>query len=164
MEPLSLRDVSAAYRALRKALEDSKDEPGAADFYYGEMDMRRLAAPSWSVERWLLTAYWLVSGYGLRAWRALATLLVVIAVAGWCFTNSAWVRPSPAGTTPVLDPDSRVWPWAFAAQETVALFRPAGTIGVTLVGAGVAVDLAVRILGPALLALAVLAIRNRTKR
>ena len=163
-EPLSLRDVSATYRALRKALEDNKDEPGAADFYYGEMEMRRLAAPSWSVERWLLTAYWLVSGYGLRAWRALATLLVVIAVAGWCFTNSAWVRPSPAGTTPVLDPDSRVWPWAFAAQETVALFRPAGTIGVTLVGAGVAVDLAVRILGPALLALAVLAIRNRTKR
>jgi len=29
------------YRALHKRREDSKDEPGAADFYYGEMEMRR---------------------------------------------------------------------------------------------------------------------------
>jgi len=26
---------------LRKGLEDAKNEPGAADFYYGEMEMRR---------------------------------------------------------------------------------------------------------------------------
>ncbi len=88
--PLSHRNVSATYRSLRKALEDSKDEPGAADFYYGEMEMRRLASRPISVERCLLTAYWLIAGYGLRAWRSLATLLIVIAVAGWCFTNDAW--------------------------------------------------------------------------
>ena len=35
----------ALYRALRKGREDVKDEPGAADFYYGEMEMRRLARP-----------------------------------------------------------------------------------------------------------------------
>lgn len=34
----SPRTVSATYRSLRKALEGSKDEPGAADFYHGEMD------------------------------------------------------------------------------------------------------------------------------
>jgi hypothetical protein len=33
--------VAPLYRALRKAQEDAKDEPGAADFYYGEMEMRR---------------------------------------------------------------------------------------------------------------------------
>ena len=64
----------------------------------------------------------------------------------------------------MLNPNSVVWPWAFAAQETVALFRLAGSVGVTLVGVGVVVDIAVRVLGPILLALAVLAIRNRTKR
>ena len=155
--------VAMTYRSLRKALEDSKDEPGAADFYYGEMEMRRRSAPL--IDRFLLTLYWLTSGYGLRAWRALASLAVVIAVAGWCFTNSDWVRISPTGSVPpVLSPTSAAWPWLFAGQETIALFRPAGTIGVTLVGFGAVVDIAVRVLGPILLALAILAIRNRTKR
>jgi hypothetical protein len=54
------------YRALRKAQEDGKNEPGAADFYYGETEMRRHATSRWSVERAVLTAYWLVSGYALR--------------------------------------------------------------------------------------------------
>jgi predicted hotdog family 3-hydroxylacyl-ACP dehydratase len=35
--------AAAAYRALRKSREDNKDEPGAAEFYYGEMEMRRHA-------------------------------------------------------------------------------------------------------------------------
>jgi DNA invertase Pin-like site-specific DNA recombinase len=35
------RAESDIYRALRKAQEDKKNEPGAADFYYGEMEMRR---------------------------------------------------------------------------------------------------------------------------
>jgi hypothetical protein len=32
--------LAVLYRALRKAQEDNKNEPGAADFYYGEMEMR----------------------------------------------------------------------------------------------------------------------------
>jgi hypothetical protein len=74
----SPQDVASLYRALRKNREDSKDEPGGADFYYGEMEMRRLAAPWTSVDRWLLTAYWLLSGYALRAWRALLALVAVV--------------------------------------------------------------------------------------
>ena len=176
--PLTHRNVSATYRSLRKALEDSKDEPGAADFYYGEMEMRRLAAKPMSVERWLLTVYWLISGYGLRAWRALAGLVVVIAVAGWCFTKDAWAARTTTKTPTSVNLDtgaitstapppeglSLARAWLFATQETVALFRPAGLSGVTLASVGHIVDLAVRILGPVLLALAVLAIRNRTKR
>jgi uncharacterized protein YjbI with pentapeptide repeats len=176
--PLTYRSVSATYRSLRKALEDSKDEPGAADFYYGEMDMRRLAAKPMSVERWLLSLYWLVAGYGLRAWRALASLALVIAVAGWCFTNDAWAKTTDVkqpgavnlDTGNILyqndgsEPLTTSKAFLFAMQETVALFRPAGLSGITLTGVGHVVDIAVRILGPVLLALAVLAIRNRTKR
>jgi hypothetical protein len=33
--------LAMLYRVLRKAQEDSKNEPGAADFYFGEMEMRR---------------------------------------------------------------------------------------------------------------------------
>lgn len=36
--------LQAVYRELRKGREDAKDEPGAADFYYGEMEMRWKAA------------------------------------------------------------------------------------------------------------------------
>ncbi|MFJ8540804.1 hypothetical protein ACIRFH_02095 [Streptomyces sp. NPDC093586] len=60
--------LAPVYRALRKAFEDSKNEPGAADFYYGEMEMRRHDRVGTSrAEYGLLHAYWLLSGYGLRA-------------------------------------------------------------------------------------------------
>ncbi|WP_327237359.1 pentapeptide repeat-containing protein [Streptomyces sp. NBC_01317] len=62
--------LAPVYRALRKALEDSKNEPGAADFYYGEMEMRRHDRTGTTrAERGLLHGYWLLSGYGLRASR-----------------------------------------------------------------------------------------------
>lgn len=169
--------VAETYRSLRKALEDNKDEAGAADFYYGEMEMRRLAAPRFSVERWLLTAYWAVSGYGLRAWRAVVGLVAVIGMAGLLFSFECLARET---TTSVIDnvnlqdgnvnyvtSDEHGLAWwqatLFAAKETVGLFRTNQT-GITLVGVGNIVDLTVRILGPALIAVAVLAIRNRTKR
>ncbi|GAA2972981.1 hypothetical protein GCM10010446_66780 [Streptomyces enissocaesilis] len=33
--------MAALYRQLRKSLEDGKNEPDAADFCYGECEMRR---------------------------------------------------------------------------------------------------------------------------
>jgi hypothetical protein len=97
--------IARLYRALRKGLEDSKDEPGAADFYYGEMEMRRRArkadnpdgqsgtASRGRVERGILTAYWLVSGYGLRAWRAVAWLAAVTALLAIAFHLVGFVVP-----------------------------------------------------------------------
>ncbi|MFD0279743.1 hypothetical protein ACFVHB_38430 [Kitasatospora sp. NPDC127111] len=71
--------MAATYRKLRKAFEDNKDEPGAADFYYGEMEMRRHDRTGTSrAERGLLWAYWLVSGYGLRARRAVGWLIATM--------------------------------------------------------------------------------------
>ncbi|MGW9212290.1 pentapeptide repeat-containing protein [Embleya sp. NPDC055664] len=92
--------LAALYRQLRKAFEDGKDEPGAADFYMGEMEMRRLdRRPGRSrAERGLLTAYWALSGYGLRASRALTWLLLamtatVLAMMLW---GTAHRRPEAA--------------------------------------------------------------------
>jgi hypothetical protein len=74
LHPLPPGRVASFYRALRKAREDSKNEPGAADLYYGEMEMRRLEpATPWS-EPFILNLYWLASGYGLRGLGALAWL------------------------------------------------------------------------------------------
>lgn len=96
--------LAALYRQLRKAFEDGKDEPGAADFYMGEMEMRRLdnrpGRPR--AERGLLTAYWALSGYGLRASRALAWLglamtATVLAVMLWGLPTSD-PKPLTTGT------------------------------------------------------------------
>jgi hypothetical protein len=82
--------IAAVYRALRKGFEDNRDEPGAGDFYYGEMEMRRDAARTTVGgerratslgERLVLWLYWLVAGYGLRTSRALIALAVTILIA-----------------------------------------------------------------------------------
>ncbi|MHA5055134.1 pentapeptide repeat-containing protein [Streptomyces sp. SD15] len=71
--------LAVLYRQLRKSLEDDKNEPGAADFYYGECEMRRRDTDGSSLaERALLTTYWALSGYGLRATRALVWLLLIV--------------------------------------------------------------------------------------
>jgi hypothetical protein len=51
-------EIASLYRSLRKATESQKNEPGAADFYYGEMEMRRQAARRLSGERLLLNTFW----------------------------------------------------------------------------------------------------------
>jgi uncharacterized protein YjbI with pentapeptide repeats len=155
MEPAQ---IAGLYRMLRKGREDSKDEPGAADFYYGEMEMRRHAhrgratgASRGRVERGVLTAYWLVSGYGLRAWRALAWLLVIL------LTASAALRA--VGFT---DPHQS---WSSALLYTVgAVTRLVNPPDGLLTEPGQAIRLVVGLLGPILLALALLALRGRVKR
>ncbi|MFC9636628.1 hypothetical protein ACFTY8_47535 [Streptomyces mirabilis] len=85
--PVGPAQLAPVYRALRKAFEDSKNEPGATDFYYGEMEMRRHDRTGTTpAEGGLLHGYWMLSGYGLRASRALgwlaATMLVTLALLG----------------------------------------------------------------------------------
>lgn len=103
--------MAPVYRALRKAVEDGKREPGAADFSYGEMEMRRHAADNPPQRTGLLTAYWALSGYGPRASRALAwlgaamrlTVLLLVAF-GLAQDTPKWgfprVLPAPAGMVP----------------------------------------------------------------
>jgi hypothetical protein len=59
--------VEVVYRQLRAGLEASKAAPAAADFYYGEMEMRRRSARLG--ERLLLNLYKWVGGYGVRPLR-----------------------------------------------------------------------------------------------
>jgi uncharacterized protein YjbI with pentapeptide repeats len=157
-EVLSPGAVAVLYRALRKSREDAKDEPGAADFYYGEMEMRRhdrgkgQASGGWSrglVSRGVLTAYWLVSGYGLRAWRSLAALAAVMAISAgvfrlWGFTHSTSYWKS----------------LLFAFRSTLSLTDAQ----VTLTAWGGLFQALLRLTGPVLLALTLLALRGRVKR
>lgn len=158
--------IAGLYRALRKGREDAKDEPGAADFYYGEMEMRRRAltprtgdpdsesavASRGRVERAILTAYWLVSGYGLRAWRAVACLAIVIALLALAFHYVGFtVAPSPATYWTSL---------LYAFRATLSLTDS----DVKLTAWGQLLQSVLRLTGPVLLGLALLALRGRVKR
>lgn len=165
-EPVVLEpgQIAGLYRALRKGREDSRDEPGAADFYYGEVEMRRHArsgsdarslagtASRGRAERGILTLYWLVSGYGLRAWRALACLAVVIAGFAVGFHLIGFTTPP--------QPTSYWTSLLYAFRATVSLTDDE----VKLTAWGSLLQALLRLAGPVLLGLALLAVRNRVKR
>ncbi|MFF0448490.1 pentapeptide repeat-containing protein [Streptomyces sp. NPDC004609] len=179
-----LATLTTVYRQLRKAREDAKDEPGAADLYYGEMEMRRHGQTRRRAERWLLDAYWLLSGYGLRAsralgWLALAMFTTIVLIMGFGLpdeTPRQEIRrvASGSGTVTVLDkPDPRLTK-PFADRFTGKRFDKAlsvtlnsvvfRTSGQDLTTAGGYVEMVSRFTEPVLMGLAALAIRGRLKR
>jgi hypothetical protein len=146
-DPASLAHI---YRSLRRADEDARNEPAAADFYYGEMEMRRADPDCPRSEQVLLFLYWLVSGYGLRASRALAALVVTV----FAFAVGFW------------------W-WGFATADTFtqALIHSANsTVSLLraplrdLTTAGQVMDIALRLLGPLFFGLILVSLRGRVKR
>ncbi len=194
-EPLTPTQIAALYRALRKGREDNNDGPGAADFYYGEMEMRRHAKRAqlrWerrkdqrgagtaaASEYAVLWLYWLMSGYGLRAWRALASLVVVVLLASVIFAFWGFAPPDQPSIRPVAvdargDPiyarqrverpaglDELSTAIRFSAQGATALLRGPDR---PLTALGEWLHMALRLVGPVLLGLAVLSIRGRIKR
>lgn len=182
LEPAALASV---YRQLRKGFEDGKHEPGAADFYYGEMEMRRHADDIPLAERSLLTAYWALSGYGLRASRALGWLL--LAMVTTVLMMMLWGLPkddsTPQSTGTVngrsitmttdtpdpVNPDGayrkRLSTERFEKSLRVVInsvvFRSSGQDLTTF---GTYTEMVSRVTEPVLLGLSVLAVRGRVKR
>jgi hypothetical protein len=177
--PLEPERILNLYRQLRKAQEDAKNEPGAADFYYGEMEMRRHAATTGFGEKLILGLYWALSGYGLRAMRALLALLIVLAAATAAFATVGFapaqvteyvpVAVAHAGAATVYqqvtEPGAR--PGLLDAVY-YSLNSSTSLLSVTqqeqLTAVGNAVQIVLKILGPLFVGLALLAIRNRVKR
>ncbi|WP_406485970.1 hypothetical protein [Streptomyces phaeochromogenes] len=178
-------DVAELYRKLRKAFEDGKNEPGAADFYYGECEMRRHDhTDTPKGERRLLWAYWLLSGYGLRASRAIGWLLAAMTITVLLLMSFGLPTHDPDPTTTGTLHSSKInlntstpdpalhgpWPqrmtWTRAEKATriavnSVVFRSSGQ---NLTTPGTYIEMASRLLEPTLLALAALAIRGRIKR
>ncbi|MEU7315655.1 pentapeptide repeat-containing protein [Streptomyces sp. NPDC007083] len=172
-----LAALTTTYRQLRKSREDAKDEPGAADFYYGEMEMRRYSRSRRHAERWLLTLYWAVSGYGLRASRAVAWLGVTM-LATVLLTMAFGLPDTPAhayraasGLTGKRAPElRRPLPDRFTAERAQrAVDVVLGSVVLRsgepeLTRAGSYLNMTARLTEPVLLGLAVLAVRGRIKR
>ncbi|MET9468027.1 pentapeptide repeat-containing protein [Streptomyces sp. NPDC006544] len=177
--------LAPVYRALRKSFEDSKNEPGAADFYYGEMEMRRHDRKGTTrTERGLLHGYWALSGYGLRASRALCwlalTMSATVLLLMWCGIAQDSPKQQATGTIPAgggsvtfkidkADPQNpkgarftgKRFEKAFDVTLNSVVFRSSGQ---DLTTAGTYIEMASRLTEPVLLGLAVLAVRNRVKR
>ncbi|MFE7072655.1 pentapeptide repeat-containing protein [Streptomyces sp. NPDC057620] len=177
--------LAPVYRQLRQSFEDGKNEPDAADFYYGEMEMRRHDTKRPRAERTLLALYWAVSGYGLRASRALGWLLV--AMSATVLVMMLWgiptgdPKPATTGrltgqsislTTDKPDPvnptgslRSRLTTERLEKSLRVVVnsvvFRSSGQ---DLTVTGTYAEMASRLTEPVLLGLAALAIRGRVKR
>jgi hypothetical protein len=146
--------IAPLYRAMRKGLEDLKNEPGAADFYYGEMEMRRHDKESTLSERSIIFLYWVVSGYGLRASRALLALAFTIIALGAIPLTLWGFRPAPPYGRALL----------FAVQSSISLLRaPTTTPGHETAG-GHVIEIFLRLAGPLFFGLALLALRGRVKR
>jgi uncharacterized protein YjbI with pentapeptide repeats len=165
--------IVAVYRGLRKGVEDRKNEPGAGEWYYGEMEMRRHASyadpPVGSVtldeaekfdttrrtpygERIVLFLYWMTAGYGLRASRALVALAITIAL-GALLLGLFGFDP---------DKDSEAGPLLYAAESSISLLRQPDTKDLTT--AGHVVQIFLRLAGPLFFGLALLSLRGRVKR
>ncbi|MEV1082709.1 pentapeptide repeat-containing protein [Streptomyces sp. NPDC050211] len=177
--------LAPVYRALRKAFEDSKNEPDAADFYYGEMEMRRHDHLRPRAERALLAAYWALSGYGLRATRAVVWLLLamtgtLLAMMLWGLPADSW-KPETVGSVtgrqvrlPAEKPDPVNATNALHERLSTKRFEKGLRVVVNsvifrssdqeLTTAGTYTEMASRLTEPVLLGLAVLAIRGRIKR
>jgi hypothetical protein len=155
-DPLTATQIAGLYRALRKAREDDKDQAGAGDLYYGEMEMRRHAIritrgrlPA-SGDRAILRLYWLISGYGLRPGRALVALAVTLLIAAALLQQFGFHDPRSYGRSLL-----------FSIESSVSLLRPPET---KLSAGGEIIQITLRLLGPLLVGLALLAIRTRVKR
>jgi hypothetical protein len=162
----SLDNVQADYHALRSMMQDRKDQRAASDFYYGEMEMRRIGlwravradvrTGSWRAalatfgEWFLLVLYWLLSGYGQRAWRAFTALAVVVAASSLALTR--WGFPAPTAYGDAL---------RYTLRAATTLLR-GGDVQLTPTGDWI--ELVLRLIAPLLLALGLLAIRERVRR
>jgi hypothetical protein len=151
---LAAVQIAALYRELRKGREDAKDEPGAADFYYGEMELRRHNQEAPRTERLILWLYWLFAGYSLRGLRALIWLAVVV-IGLACLLQSIGFNSGDPPFRDVL---------IYAAQSTVSINSNNRALIDHVSWSGESTRIALRLVGPLLLGLALLSVRNRVKR
>jgi hypothetical protein len=141
--------LAKVYRALRKGREASSNSPGAGDFYYGEMEMRRMGMASIG-ERFVLWLYWLLSGYGLRPLRPLIALAVLVGASSLLLFEYGLADGSSYSTSLLA---------SLAAVVNVEVLKP-DQFRVS----GQWIRTVLKVLGPALFGLLILAFWGRVKR
>ncbi len=152
--PLEANQVASIYRDLRRSLEAKSDMPSAADFYYGEMEMRRWSVGRPLLERILVWCYWLTSGYGLRVGRALVAWLFLVSIGAWSLFRFGIAQPA--------SPQQAI---LMAIRAAIPGFptQPSLTLA-SLTAEGQWIETGLRVFGAILIALFLLAARSMVMR
>jgi len=152
--------IERLYRELKQNYEDRRDYERAGDFHYGEKEMRRRNPETPFILRFLLTFYWLFSGYGERYLRPLiwAGLLLAASTIGYLALGLS----SKGGESTLALTNG--WDWlraAFYSFRVMTFLKPDDLIPI---GCSKVVNTIESLLGPLLLGLFALAVRQRLKR
>ncbi|WP_405141992.1 hypothetical protein OG589_32800 [Sphaerisporangium sp. NBC_01403] len=109
------------------------------------MEMRRKATSIPWHERLVLTMYWLLSGYGLRASRAFLVLIALVALAALALSRYGFCPPGHLYTAAVQPlPDTII----YAAGSALSLDMKIGGLPEKLTLWGQGLRIALRITGP----------------
>lgn len=163
-EPRSWHHIEKVYRELKQNYEDRRDYERARDFHYGEKEMRRKHAKTLGHRSWglrsLLFIYKWVSGYGERypppiGW-AVALLI-------GCTFLYLWFGLYPEGESTRLDL-WKPWDWSRAAHYSFRVMFLLKPVDFVPIGLGKLVNTVETVLGPLLIGLFGLAVRQRLKR
>jgi uncharacterized protein YjbI with pentapeptide repeats len=170
------RELARIYRGLRKAREDARDRPGSGDFYYGEMEMRRLEArerigKGGGVGAWcfdvgsllLFELYRLIGGYGVRPSRPLLLFAgLVLGTAALVDGNTLiHVEVARPGKLPLLADVGFEQSLVFVLRSALLLPTSAG---LALSTDAEWIQIGARLLGPLLIGLFALGLRARVHR
>lgn len=147
-------EIERLYRQLKKNYEDRGDFPRAGDFHIGEKEARRQNPDTSESMRLLLATYRALSKYGERVLPALFWLMLVVA---GCAFGYSLLGATPEGSQEAL---SGVRALVYSAEATFYPIRPLDLEDT----AARALSLFQKVVSPLLIALLVLALRQRVKR
>jgi len=170
--PMPWAKLEDLYRQLKKNYEEQRDFDRAGDFHFGEKEMRRRNPATPRGLRRLLTLYRGVSGYGELWLRPLAFFLaLVLAGALGYLVGGLWVRDpvGPSGSLLSVRAGQGAMGGGLAAVgesllyslRVMTLLRPDDVVPV---GWSRLIQTVQSLVGPVLLGLAGLAIRQRLRR
>ena len=156
---VDLNNIEHAYRQLKQNREERRDYVLAGDFHYGEKEARRTNPRTRVGLKWLLWIYRELNGYGEQYVRAL--LAVLILVVGTGVSVIAAGLKGKSGCELEWNPESFIESFEYTIRTILRLKtdewgpQPDGVDWISLVAAT---------LGPILIGLGGLAIRQQMKR
>ena len=153
--------IERIYRQLKQNYEDQRDYERAGDFHYGEKEMRRQNKKTPFGLKFLLTLYWVISGYGERCIRPLicAAILLVASTFGYLALG---IAPSQTAAPLTLTSPADWLRVALYGLQTMTLLKPTDLTPIGLAAASLKVFQSFS--GPIIFGLFALAIRQRLKR
>jgi len=154
--------IERVYRELKQNFDDRRDYERVGDFHYGEKEMRRKDAKDRGPRFWGLRAmlflYCWVGGYGERWFRPFMSAVVLLVASTWCYLHWDLLRIKETG--PVQDIGIRET--GLYSLKVMTLLKPSNFEPASFWGDFVSTLQS--LLGPILIGLFALALRQRLKR